>query len=195
MKPTKLIFLLLSLLALLPEKTSAQSGIVGQKAVRITVGTVDGFSFLSSDQRRMFHAGIAYTRCNRNRSRWVIGAEYLHKDYRYKRYAIPKAQFTGEAGYYVPLAGDRRKNIVLSLGLSALAGYETSNWGNKRLPDGATLTNEDGMLYGGALSAEVEAALCERLALVVNIRQRALGGSSLGAFHTLFGLGFKFTFN
>lgn len=51
------------------------------------------------------------------------------------------------------------------------------------------------MLYGGALSAEVEVALCERLALVVNVRQRALGGSSIGAFHTLFGFGFKFSFH
>lgn len=127
MKNVRIIFILLGLLSMLPDKSSAQSGIVGEKAVRISVGTVDGFSFLASGPRRMFHAGIAYTRCNRNRSRWVIGAEYLHKDYLYKRFAVPKAQFTGETGYYVPLASDRRRNIVLSVGLSALAGYETSN--------------------------------------------------------------------
>ncbi len=36
-------------------------------------------------------------------------------------------------------------------GGSALAGYETSNRGEKLLSDGATLRNKDGFVYGGKL--------------------------------------------
>ena len=39
-----------------------------------------------------------------------------------------------------------------ALGLSALAGYETVNWGERLLPDGSRLTDEDNFIYGGALT-------------------------------------------
>ena len=40
---------------------------------------------------------------------------------------IPVEQFTAEGGYYLKFLSDRRKTFFLSLGLSALAGYEVSN--------------------------------------------------------------------
>ena len=61
------------------------------------------------------------------------------KHYPYKDLQIPVSQFTGEGGYYLNFLSDRKKTFFLSLGLSALAGYETSNWGDKLLPDGSTL--------------------------------------------------------
>ena len=60
------------------------------------------------------------------------------------------------AYYYMNFLSDRKKTFFLSLGLSALAGYETSNWGDKLLPDGSTLTDKDGFVYGGALTLELE---------------------------------------
>ena len=67
----------------------------------------------------------------RTSTRWVIGGEYLYKKYDYQDMHIPVEQFTAEGGYYLKFLSDRRKTFSLSLGLSALAGYETSNRGDK----------------------------------------------------------------
>ena len=108
---------------------------------------------------------------------------------------IPVEQFTAEGGYYLKFLSDKRKTFFLSLGLSALAGYETSNRGDKLLPDGATLSDEDCFIYGGALTLELEAYLTDRVALLLNARERALFGSDIGTFHTQVGLGLKFIIN
>ena len=83
------------------------------------------------------------------------------------------------------------------MGLSALAGYETSNRGDKLLPDGATLLDKDCFIYGGALTLELEleAYLTDRVALLLNAMERALFGSDIGKFHTQVGMGLKFIIN
>lgn len=185
----------LCLFGLWPGQALAQRGLPKQKGIQFTAGWVDGFSFVSAGRRASFHGGIAFSRYNRNSSHWLLGLEYLQKDYTYRGEIIPKAQFTGEAGYFHPLVADRGRNVVLSVGFSALAGYETTNWGNKLLHDGARLRNADCFLYGGALTAEVETYLCDKVVFLVSIRERALAGSSVGTFHTQIGFGFRFIIN
>ena len=48
------------------------------------------------------------------------------------------AQFTAEGGYYYKVLSDARKIVFLYAGASALAGYETVNWGDRTLFDGST---------------------------------------------------------
>lgn len=74
-------------------------------------------------------------------------------------------------------------------------GYETSNWGEKLLYDGATLQSEDGFIYGGAVTLEVETYLSDRVVFLVTARERVLWGSSIGHFHTQIGVGLKFILN
>ena len=124
----------------------------------------------NSDTDFAYHFGAAYSVYTKNANRWVIGGEYLHKKYDLQDMRIPVEQFTAEGGYYLKFLSDRRKTFFLSLGLSALAGYETSNRGDKLLPDGATLSDEDCFIYGGALTLELEAYLTDRVALLVNAR-------------------------
>ena len=119
----------------------------------------------------------------------MIGGEYLHKKYDYKDMRIPVEQFTAEGGYYLKFLSDRRKTFFLSLGLSALAGYETSNRGDKLLPDGATLSDEDCFIYGGALTLELEAYLTRPGRPAPERKERALFGSDIGTFHTQVGAG------
>ena len=128
-------------------------------------------------------------------NKWVFGAEFLNKYYPYKEDRIPVSQFTAEGGYYLKFLSDRRKTFFLSLGLSALAGYETSNRSEKLLPDGSTLLDKDCFIYGGALTLELEAYLTDRIALLVSARERALFGSDIGKFHTQVSLGLKFIIN
>ena len=164
------------------------------KALQVTAGMADGVHW-NSDTDFACHFGAAYSVYTKNANRWVIGGEYLHKKYDYKDMRIPVEQFTAEGGYYLKFLSDRRKTFFLSLGLSALAGYETSNRGDKLLPDGATLSDEDCFIYGGALTLELEAYLTDRVALLLNARERALFGSDIGTFHTQVGLGLKFIIN
>lgn len=132
-------FAAVCLSGLWPGEVHAQRGLPKQKGIQITAGWVDGFSFVKAGRRANFYGSVAFSRYNRNSTRWLVGLEYLQKDYTYRGEVVPKAQFTGEAGYFVPLAADRGRNVVLSVGFSALTGYESSNWGNKLLHDGARL--------------------------------------------------------
>ena len=117
----------------------AQRYLPGMKALQVTAGMADGVHW-NSDTDFACHFGAAYSVYTKNANRWVIGGEYLHKKYDYKDMRIPVEQFTAEGGYYLKFLSDRRKTFFLSLGLSALAGYETSNRGDKLLPDGAPAT-------------------------------------------------------
>ena len=112
-----------------------------------------------------------------------------------KEVRIPVEQFTVEGSYYLKLLSDRQKTFFLSLWLSALAGYETSNRGDKLLPDGATLLDKDCFIYGGALTLELETYLTDRVVQLVNARERMLFGSDIGKFHTQVGMGLKFIIN
>lgn len=119
------VFVCLS--SLWPENADAQRCLPSQKALQITSGFVDGFTLRHGDGRVSFFGGVHYSQYNRNKTRWVAGAEYLEKDYPYRGGVVPMAQFTADAGYYVPLLADRGRNVILSVGFSAVAGYETTN--------------------------------------------------------------------
>lgn len=87
------------------------------------------------------------------------------------------------------------KVFFLNLGGLALAGYETVNWSDKKLYDGATLKNGDAFVYGCALTLEMELYLADRVALTASLRERFLWGGSLGHCHTQYGIGIRFMIN
>ena len=176
-------------------KSFAQRYLLGQRGLQLTVGGVDNFGSNVKHLGGNFQVGLALSRYNRNHSRWLFGADYVKKHYSYKEIAIPKAQFTGEVGYFVPFFSDRGKNVFFSAGLSGLAGYETTNWNDKLLYDGATLKNDGCFIYGFAPAFEMEAFLSDRLVLLFNVRQRIFFGSSVGHFHTIVSIGVKYIFN
>ncbi len=89
----------------------------------------------------------------------------------------------------------QKGNVFFSAGLSALAGYETTNWNCKLLYDGATLKNDGCFIYGFAPAFEMEAFLSDRLVFLFNVRQRIFFGSSVGNFHTAVVVGVKYIFN
>lgn len=172
----------------------AQRYLPGMKGLQVTADMADGFHW-NGKSDFAYHIGAAYSVYTKNANRWVIGGEYLEKRYDYKDVRIPIQQFTAEGGYYLNFLSDRRKTFFLSAGLSALAGYETSNRGNKLLPDGSTLLNKDAFVYGGALTLELETYLTDRMVLLLNVRERAMFGSSIGTFHTQVAVGMKFIIN
>jgi hypothetical protein len=173
----------------------AQRALPGMQGLQVTGGMVDGFNSFNSRNESGYYLGAAMATYTNHAKKWMFGIEYLQKYYPYKDARIPLSQFTGEGGYYYNFLSDASKTFFFSLGGSALAGYETSNWGKKTLFDGSTLRNADAFIYGGAVTLEMETYLTNRLVLLLTGRERFLWGASTGHFHTQFGVGFKFIIN
>lgn len=190
----KQILLLLTLSLVLIGQAQAQRYLPGQKGVQVTGGFVDGFKLRNQDGQAFF-GGIALSSYTKSGNRWVFGAEYLQKKHVYKNILIPVSQITAEGGYYYKFLSDPSKTVFFSVGASAMAGYETINWGKELLFDGATITTEDNFLYGGAVSFEIETYLTDKLVLLLNARERILLGSDINKFHTQVGVGIKFIIN
>jgi len=160
------------------------------RGLQFTAGGVNALN-----RKKGFHWSIAFSTYNKRADRWVVGAEYLEKKYPYNELNIPQSQFTVDGGYYHKFLSDNRKTFFASVGASVMAGYETVNWNKKLLPDGATISNGDTFLYGGALTLELETYISDRLVLLANIRERILMGSSVGKFNAQFGMGIKIIIN
>ncbi|WP_443776690.1 conjugal transfer protein TraO [Alistipes ihumii] len=167
----------------------------GRVGIQLSGGSDGGFLLRNEHGAWRFHAGLSCIRYGSRGRYWEFGAGYLRKDYVYRDALVPKAQLTVEAGYFIPLVRGCRDKMALTAGLSALAGYETSNRGRKQLYDGATLTDPDCFVYGGALSVQAEGYLSDRFAVLLQMRERLLGGSSITRFHTLLGIGIRVIIN
>lgn len=188
-------FIMAALCLVLTDKAHAQRALPAMRGIEIRGGMVDGFH--SSDNRNEVghYFGVAISTYAKNANKWVFGAEYLNRYYPYKEGRIPVAQFTGEGGYYYKFLSDGSKTFFFYLGASAMAGYETVNWGDKLLFDGSTVQNKDSFLYGGAITLQVDVHLTDKVILLLTGRERILWGTSTGHFHTQFGLGLKFMIN
>ena len=186
-----IFIMMLFALCLISFQAHAQRYLPGMKGLQVTAGMTDGVHW-NANTDFAYHIGAAYSVYTKNANRWVIGGEYLHKKYDYKDMRIPVEQFTAEGGYYLKFLSDPTKTVFLSVGGSALTGYETVNWGDRMLFDGSTLLAKDAFVYGGAITLELEAYLTDRIVLLAGIRERVLWGSSLDLFTTQFGLGVKF---
>ena len=186
----KLFFVFIIMLCFAVQDLPAQRYLPNQRGLQVTTGMVNS---LNPDNG--FHAGIAFSQYTKNANRWVLGVEYLEKRHPYRDTNIPQSQFTVDAGYYLKFLSDRRKTVFVSIGGSAVAGYETVNWNDKVLFDGATIQNGDAFLYGGTVTLESEIYLADRLVLLVIVRERLLIGSSVGKFNTLPGVGVKYIIN
>lgn len=176
-------------------QAQAQRCLPGMRGIQLTGGMVDGFHSSSKKNELSYYVGMSMATYTKYANKWVFGAEFLNKYYPYKEKRIPVSQFTAEGGYYLKFLSDHSKTVLFSLGGSAFAGYETSNWGEKILFDGSTLQNKDSFIYGGAITLEMETYLTDRMVLLLTARERVLWGTSTGHFHTQFGLGLRFIIN
>lgn len=175
-------------------RAHAQRCLPGMRGIQLTGGLSDNMRWKNGDGFG-YHAGIAVSTYTKDAHHWVVGAEYLEKRYGYRDCLYPASQFTGEGGYYLNFLSDRKKTFFAALGLSALAGYETVNWGGKTLYDGARLNNKDAFVYGCAATLEMELYLVDFIALTASLRERFLWGGSMGVCHTEYGIGVKFIIN
>lgn len=187
------IIALVASLALFAGQAHAQRCLPGMRGIEVKANLADGFRPGGNDGGYSF--GAALSTYTKKGNKWVFGGEYLMKDNPYKETKIPVTQFTAEGGYYFKVLSDARKIVFLYAGASALAGYETVNWGDRMLFDGSTLRDRDAFVYGGALTLDMEIYVADRIALLVNLRERCLWGGDTQKFHTQWGAGIKFVIN
>lgn len=177
-------------LALFSGRAHAQRCLPGMTGVELRGGFSNG-----SRNPLNYYTRFAVSGYTKRANRWVVGAEYLQKNYGYRNVSLPRAQFTAEGGYYLKFPSDPSKTLFLSIGGSAMAGYETVNWGDRILYDGSRLLVKDAFVYGGAITLELETYVTDCIVLLASVRERALWGSSLGVSTTQFGIGLKFIIN
>ena len=179
----KYIAIIIVSLALFTGQAHAQRCLPKMQGIELRANLVDGMRLSGNNGGYSFGAALYG-------NKWVFGGEYLLKNNPYKDTAIPVAQFTAEGGYYFKILSDARKIVFVYAGASALAGYESVNWGEKVLHDGSTLHDRDAFIYGGALTLDVEFYVADRIAL-----ERLLWVGDTRKFHTQFGAGVKIIIN
>ena len=182
----KVLFMAMLLSVLLAGRAEAQRCLPKMRGIEVKAGMTgsDGYWL-----------GAMLSSYARGGNKWVYGAEYLQTNHPYRSVNVPVAQFTAEGGYYFKILSDARKIVFVYAGTSALAGYESVNWGEKVLPDGSTLHDRDAFIYGGALTLDVEFYVADRIALLANLRERGMWGGDTRKFHCQWGIGLKFVIN
>lgn len=187
-----MLFFAAALCFVLTDGAQAQRALPGMRGIQVTGGMADGVYSSGNHNETGYYFGAGMATYAKNANKWVFGAEYLYRNYPYKDGRIPVAQFTAEGGYHYKFLSDASKTFFMYLGGDAMAGYETVNWGDKLLYDGATIQNKDHFIYGGAIILEMETYVSDRVVLVLTGRERILWGTSTGHFHFQFGLGVRF---
>ena len=109
----KYLFLLVAVvsLALSSGQAYAQRYLPKMMGMELRGGFVNG-----SKSPLNYYTGIAMSGYTKKANRWVVGAEYLLKNYDYRGTSIPRAQFTAEGGYYLKFLSDPTKTFFLSIG-------------------------------------------------------------------------------
>ena len=182
---TKVLYMLALLLVLSVGQADAQRILPRMQGVEMRGG-------MASDNG--YYMGMTLSSYAKGGNKWVYGAEYLHMKHGYRHVTIPSAQFTAEGGYYLNFLSDAGKVFFLNLGGSALAGYETVNWGKQLLPDGSTIQAKDAFIYGGAVTLSADFYLSDHVALGAHIKERFIFGNDTGHFLFQYGVHLKYQF-
>ena len=138
-----------------------------------------------------FFVAAGYSTYTKRKHHWNFGLNYLQNTDRYYQKKLPLSELTAEGGFYLRLLQGPRRSFYLSAGVDGIFGYEWVNWSRYQLPDGARILDRSRFVFGGALGLEVEYYLNDRYVLLLRIREKVLGNSTVGWFHTEAGLGLK----
>lgn len=186
---------IMAMLALTAGQAFAQRCLPQMKGIEVKVGMADGVYNGKKSCKAGYYVGLGVSSYTKGGDKWTYGAEYLQVNLPYRETSVPIAQMTGEFGYFYNFLSDNCKTVLFYIGGTALAGYESVNWGKRTMSDGATLQNKGAFIYGGAVALETEIYLSDAIALTASVKERLIWGNSTRHFHTQFGIGMKFIIN
>ena len=184
-----------AMLSLFGGRAMAQRCLPGMSAVEIKANMADGF-YTGKSRDCGYDFGVFYSVFTGSHGNtWSFGGDYLQTFKPYgEKGRIPVAQFTGEVGYDLRIVSDYSQTFHLYGGVSALAGYETVNWGKQLLPDGSTIQAKDAFIYGGAVTLSADFYLSDHVALGAHIKERFVFGNDTGHFLFQYGVHLKYQF-
>lgn len=186
---------IVAVLALFVGQAFAQRCLPQMKGIEVKVGMADGVYDGKKSCKAGYYAGLGLSSYTKGGDKWTYGAEYMQVHQPYRDTSVPIAQMTGGFGYAHNFLSTSSRTVLFYIGGSAIAGYESVNWGKGTMADGATLQNKGAFIYGGSVSLETEIYLSDALALTASVKERFVWGNSTGHFHTQFGIGMKFIIN
>lgn len=172
--------------------THAQRLIPGQRGLQLSVGVPISDNKLFKNGN--FTTQIVMTINHKRANHWLFGLEYAKKNFEYRTMQIPSETVAFEGGYLLNLFSDAGKNILMNTGITAVAGYETVNRGEKLLPDGATLLTKDKFVYGGAYHLALDIFATDNLVFFVKGKCNVLWGSDVEMFRPQLGTGIRLIF-
>jgi hypothetical protein len=178
-----LIIVMTGVLALQPSSASGQRYLPGFRGAELIGGYVLGGGY---------YGHFGYSKYLYSRNRYGINLQYLQHNYDTEVGKVPASQFTVGLNYSYRLISDYSQSAVLALGVTGLGGFEAVNWGQKRLSNGAMLNNSSSTIYGAEMLLEFEYYLDDRYVVLVTVKERAMGGSTVNIFQTVFGVGIKY---
>ena len=126
---------------------------------------------------------------------WRFGTEYQQKTFDYKKWELPYEFYNGNIGYFLQAFSNYRKNFLVYIGASGIAGYEVFNKDNSLLEDGATLNNNSGFVYGGKATLSIETYLLNHWVVFAFSEVNYLPKSELSTWQSQFGIGTRILIN
>jgi hypothetical protein len=185
----KTIFFVLFLL-MTGVSAHAQRQLAGQKGLEVVVGIVPG----ERPVKNYYYTRLGMTINRKRGNYYYFTAEFRRSTYEFDNLAIPIETYTGEAGYSIYLLGDWRRTFTVNLGLSATAGYEVINKGEKQLSNGAIILSDDHFVYGGGAQLSLETYLNDKLVVLLHGYSKYLFGTSAEHLRPGAGMGIRYTF-
>lgn len=186
-------WMLLSLALMCMLSARAQRLIPSQKGMEVAISApiIKGERMFSSGQ---FGVSVSLTKYMKRAGYGFLSLDYERQNIPYRTYRIGISDALLHVGYMEPVLSDRRKNVMLYAGISALGGYEQVNEDRRLLPDGATLLDNSKWVYGGALHTSLECFLSDHLLLLLKLRTNLLFGSDLHLLRPAIAAGVRFNF-
>ncbi len=110
-------------------------------------------------------------------------------------YNISIDQYTLNAGYFVklPILSAANKQFVIAMGAGGIIGYEDINKGELQLSNGAMITDESKVIYGGFGGLDADIHISERLSLNTKTNIYYHANSDIGKTKFFVGLGLKYS--
>lgn len=183
-----------ALLVVVPNIIFGQRVFTGEKSVSVTVGVGDGNNYKGNSDYSSYFGNITYSKTNRNKTRWVIGANSNIRSYLLLGDWARSKAYTADLGLYIPVLMNYKRSWIFSFGFGANAGYEYINSRSMQLfLDGKRQKVESELLYGGFGSLQNEIYITNRIIWLLDCKLRYFKGSDISKpFQWNFGTGIKF---
>lgn len=177
----------------LPTAVQAQRLVPSQKGLEVSasVPIVKGKSLFKPDD---FGMTLSLSHYLKRGKYTFVSAGYEQQALSYRSYQVPLRNYLVQMGYAHPLLSDKGKNVFFYLGVSAVAGYEYINKGEKLLPDGAKLLDGSRWVYGAGLHTSVELFLTDRIIVGGKAQLRYLFNSDVHRLRPTLSLGLRYQF-